>query len=77
MVMCEPREPKGVALVQAADGSEIRLAGNNSLDREVNNLCANADFYDPIPDLWASLGDAFQTGLMLSFYTDRQLPRWY
>ena len=64
----ELREPKRVALLLPADGTEIRLVSYDIAYREADDLCVDADFYDPIPYLRPWLGDAFNERLMLTFH---------
>jgi len=61
-------EPKKLALLLPANGSEIRLVSYDIAYREVDDLYVDADFYDPIPNLRAWLGDAFNERFMLSFH---------
>lgn len=65
-------EPKAVALLLPADGSEISLVNYDIVYREDDDLYAEGDFYDPIPDLRPWLGNAFKERFMLTFHVDRQ-----
>jgi hypothetical protein len=61
---------KAKALLLPANGSEVKLVGYNVMERENGDGNANADFYDPIPDLRPWLSDAFQERVMVTFYID-------